>query len=510
MEYIRVILSGILMASAVFTVLVTIYIFQKKNPSINCFAYFCLSVTFYSFGYAMELISSTLNDKLLWNLFQYIGLPFIPAFWILFSLKYNNKPVSLLAKISLFIIPITTVILRYTNICHYLYYSGVSIESNGLFPILYIEKGPWYWANCIYLTACYIISNYIYIGMYKRSVGTIRRQSTLMLIASFLPWTSLLLDLFNISPYNIDYGPYAVTSSVLLFFIAFLKYQFLNIKPLARDKVFESTNDGIIVLDENYHIIDYNLSAAAICATLNTDSIGKDAREVFKKNKPIIDSFSQLVESRFDCSSPKGNYKVNTVRILESEHREVGSIITFTDITKYMDMMAELNLLASRDALTGVYNRRYFVELSQKELEKAKRHHRPLSMMIMDLDFFKQVNDRYGHQAGDAVLQKLADICRGSIRSADILGRYGGEEFVILLPDTTLEDSRMISERILANVASAVIHYEGQTIQITASIGLTGVDTVTNQNLDYFLKFADNALYLAKSDGRNCVRTALL
>jgi diguanylate cyclase (GGDEF)-like protein len=128
-------------------------------------------------------------------------------------------------------------------------------------------------------------------------------------------------------------------------------------------------------------------------------------------------------------------------------------------------------------------------------------------MIILDLDFFKKINDNYGHQAGDAVLKEVADICVNSIRSIDILGRYGGEEFIIFLPETTLMDCQKVSSRILSNISAAEIFYEGKCIKVTASLGITGVESATAESLEYFLKYADEALYRAKSDGRNCIRS---
>jgi diguanylate cyclase (GGDEF)-like protein len=444
---------------------------------------------------------------LFWNYFQYIGLSFIPALWVLFSLTYNNKQLRFVTKICLFVIPILTLFFRYTSSMNHLYYASTKVTMNEFFSVLYIQKGPWYWVQSIFITFCFIISNYLYYDKYQKSTGLIRRQSLILLIASFLPWISLLLDLFNISPFDIDLGAFALTSSVLLFFIAFLRYQFLNIKPLARDKVFESTDDAIIVLDTNYHIIDYNPSAASICSALNDNPIGMDVREVLGEHEGLMHSIFNSVESQCDVNEPKSNYRVNTVKISEANGRMVGYIATLTDITKYIDMMEKLNYLASRDALTGVYNRRQFNELSLRELKNSGHNHHPLSMIILDLDYFKKVNDNYGHQAGDLVLQKVAAICRNSIRSSDILGRYGGEEFIIFLPEITLEDCQMISNRILSNIAATEILYEGKCIKVTASIGIVGINTVTNESLDYFLKRADQALYLAKSDGRNCVRS---
>lgn len=507
MEYFQIILCGVLFASAMFTFIVSVYTYSRKDTISKYFSCLNLSITFYSFGYAMELYSNSLKHMLFWNYFQYVGLSFIPALWLLFSLVYNNKKLRFVTNLCLVLIPILTLIFRYTSSMNHLYYVSTQVIVNKYFPVLYIQKGPWYWVQSIFITFCFVLSNYLYFDKYQNSTGLIRRQSLILLIASFLPWISLLLDLLNLSPFDIDFGAFALTSSVVLFFIAFLRYSFLNIKPLARDKVFESTDDAIIVLDTNYHIIDYNPSAASICSTLNDNAIGMDGREVLGKYKGLIHSILNLVESRWDINEPKGSYSVNTVKILEPNGRMVGYITTLTDITKYIDMMEELNYLASRDALTGVYNRRQFNELSSHELEKSSHDHHPLSMIILDLDYFKKINDNYGHQAGDLVLQKVASICRNSIRSSDILGRYGGEEFIIFLPETTLEDCQMISNRILTNIAAVEILYEGKFIKVTASLGVVGINSVTDESLDYFLKCADQALYRAKLDGRNCMRS---
>ncbi|WP_278184590.1 histidine kinase N-terminal 7TM domain-containing diguanylate cyclase [Desulfofarcimen acetoxidans] len=498
------------MASAMFTFFVFIYMFKQNNYITKYFAFFCLSITIYSFGYSMELYGNRFDKMLFWNYIQYLGLPFLPALWLIFSLEYNNKRTKTAIKAGIFLIPILTLFFRYTSNLNHLFYVSVQKTTNLFFPVLYIVKGPWYWVHAIYTTSCFIVVNYVYFFTYRKSTGSIRRQCLLLLIASLFPWISYLLDLLNISPLNIDWGAFAVTSSVAIFLVAYLRYQFLNIKPLARDKVFESTNDGIIVLDANNNVIDFNPSAEVIFPGLDENCIGKNIRMVFETNERLVDSILNCVEFQYESLSDykKNYYRVQTVKILESRDRGVGFLITFNDITKYMNMMEELNHLASRDALTGVYNRRYFAELSSLELSKSRRYNMPASLIILDLDFFKQINDNYGHQAGDTVLKEIADICRKSIRSIDILGRYGGEEFVIFLPNTKLEDCRMVSNRILNNIASAVICYEGKSIKVTASIGTSGVEFVSDENLDHFLKTADQALYQAKLDGRNCLRSS--
>ncbi len=506
MNELKIIISGVLFFSALYNFMVAIYAYRKKVRITIYFALLSLCLTIYSLGYVLELTSSTFQGKIVWNLVQYIGLPWIPAIWIMFSFEFVNKPLRPRTILLLLVIPVTTIFFRYTSSMNHLYYLSVQMMSNHYFSVLVIQKGPWYWLNWIFQTASMITANYLYFTMHKKSSGTIRRQSQLMFIASILPWISGILDLFNLGPFGVDYGPLAITSSVVIFMIAFMRYQFLDIKPLARDKVFESTVDGIIVLDNHYNIIDYNPSAARIFSVLEKKAIGKSVQEIFPRYEKVLDSILHQVETHWIPDGSVGSYKVNTVRIAENDDRVLGRLVTLVDITKYMDMMEQLNSLASRDGLTNVFNRRQFLELSSRELEMAKQARQPLSVIILDLDFFKNVNDTFGHQAGDKVLIKAADVCKKSIRDHDILARYGGEEFVILLPQTTVEEGLAVAEKILLNIEAEEIVHENHQIKVTASMGIAGVAAVTDENLDYFLSCADKALYTAKSEGRNCIR----
>lgn len=148
---------------------------------------------------------------------------------------------------SIFLVPVLTMLFRFTSSINHLYYVSADLIFNKYFPVLYIVKGPWYWVQSIFETFCFIIANYMYLNIYHNSKGVIRRQSIVLLSASLLPWFIVLVNLANISPLNIDYAPFTLSLSVVLFFIAILRFQFLNIKPMARDRLFQSTDNGIIV-----------------------------------------------------------------------------------------------------------------------------------------------------------------------------------------------------------------------------------------------------------------------
>lgn len=165
---------------------------------------------------------------------------------------------------------------------------------------------------------------------------------------------------------------------------------------------------------------------------------------------------------------------------------------------------AELQHLASTDLMTGVNNRHHFLSLLYHEFARARRYKAPLSLMVLDLDFFKQINDGYGHAAGDAALKTFSSIAVECLRGMDVIGRLGGEEFGILLPSTAVDQATAVAERIRVAVARIAIDTEFGTVRFTTSIGVAQSQE-TDESVDVLLARADAALYAAKAAGRNRV-----
>jgi diguanylate cyclase len=168
----------------------------------------------------------------------------------------------------------------------------------------------------------------------------------------------------------------------------------------------------------------------------------------------------------------------------------------------------ELDELASKDSLTGIYNRRMFMELTERELTRLKRYDKAFTLLVIDLDEFKRINDTYGHLEGDAVLVKFVEIVNSQIRGADLFGRVGGEEFCILLVETHLAQAIEIAERIQRKCRETEVPARsGQAIRFSISTGITEVQK-TDINLDQIIRRADSALYKAKEGGRDRAETA--
>ncbi len=164
----------------------------------------------------------------------------------------------------------------------------------------------------------------------------------------------------------------------------------------------------------------------------------------------------------------------------------------------------EVQSLALTDPLTRLHNRRSLFELGRVEFARAQRMNRPFCCMMLDLDHFKRVNDTYGHPVGDQVLQEFADRCKRSVREIDLVGRYGGEELIILLPETDRPTSMHVAERLRASIAATPIKVDDKEIALTVSIGVATKDEYTQQ-LETVIARADQAMYIAKHRGRNCV-----
>ena len=204
--------------------------------------------------------------------------------------------------------------------------------------------------------------------------------------------------------------------------------------------------------------------------------------------------------------------RVNETRIASDTSLTDGDQVTVGEsILKFISQDSveasyheEIYQLATHDALTELYNRRHFIEMADKEIARAMRHGRPLSLCIVDVDLFKPVNDRYGHISGDDVLRQIGALLKRQARNDDLAARIGGEEFALLLPECDAEAARVFADRLREAIAAAPFAPGGEPQRITVSIGIAEL-TATRDTRPALMAAADTALYRAKSEGRNRV-----
>ncbi len=200
-------------------------------------------------------------------------------------------------------------------------------------------------------------------------------------------------------------------------------------------------------------------------------------------------------------TTEKRKFRESELAMFSSITNQIASTIVHA---KYI---AEVQVQAVTDGMTGLYNYRYFRTILVQEFKRAKRYERPITILMMDIDSFKMYNDNYGHQKGDYVLRNVAELIRNAVRDVDLVMRYGGEEFVAVLPETTIQDAMIIAERIRQNIAE--FPFENRETQpqgiISVSIGVAGFPRDSDSDVD-LIQHADIALYAAKRASRNCIR----
>jgi diguanylate cyclase (GGDEF)-like protein/PAS domain S-box-containing protein len=295
----------------------------------------------------------------------------------------------------------------------------------------------------------------------------------------------------------------------VLYAIALFRFSALEIVPIAHNLIVHNINSGILVLDVLGRVVEINPFAHRLIGTSNERVIGKALDEVLK-GWPTIGYSSQISEQyEQELSLPLKDSSVYLLvqisPIRTEQNRMIGHVVVLVDITDHKRTEMELERLAHTDMLTGVTNRRYFFELAETQFTLAQRHNRSLAIMMIDVDHFKQINDQYGHLAGDLVLQKVAGECQRHLRRTDVFARYGGEEFICLLPEQNQAGARKLAERIRQMVEQTQADFDGNPISITASIGLAVFQNKTDLTLERLIDRADQALYQSKSGGRNKV-----
>lgn len=272
---------------------------------------------------------------------------------------------------------------------------------------------------------------------------------------------------------------------------------------------------GILITDESKKLVMVN---EFICQklSLTTDEllgrnpltfIAKKYRlEYLNEIQKHISYDDTILDSRIDLTMTLPSNETIKVEMAFSTliFEEKKLVITaITDITERKRLETQLRILASTDPLTGAYNRRCFNELSQKSMSSTERQEQEFTILLIDLDFFKSINDKFGHAAGDDVLIETVKAINTCIRESDILGRYGGEEFVVALPNSDNKKTREVANRIRLCIENMVVKTQGHDIKLTASIGLA--TSSGGHQLEKQINQADTYLYYAKDNGRNQV-----
>ena len=509
----KTLLSLYLVLAVILAQFFAAYFFSKGRTSYRkAFSAMVLCISVYLFGYLMIINNTNLQEMIFWNQIQYLGLPFISVLWLLVALLYTKTIYSLKIPMALllFSVPVISFFMRLSNRWHHLFYTKWGVKQFFGYFSLYMERGFWYYINISYTVLCLILTVIIYlIGYLKNKAGYTKSHFLVFLFASLLPLIGIVLILFAFEERSIDYSALIMPASLLIISYGILKYDFLEIRTLARETIFENNFAGMVVLGPGKRIIDYNKAAEKFFEAINISLKNDPIEHILGREPKLLEIFESETSRDFSATinGEERFFEIDTMPLGDHHDGKMRMLKSIIDVTEERKIQEKLSFLATTDSLSSLYNRAEFMNLAKMEFAWAKKNNADLSLLIMDLDHFKIINDTFGHAAGDAIIREMGSMIKASFRKTDIVGRIGGEEFAVILKNASLVEARKAAEQFRETVAKRKVIYDKQEISFTVSIGLAAIRGNTDDinGIEDALKIADDALYEAKAKGRNCV-----
>lgn len=501
-----ILLRGILFASAAIYAFLAAYCIRHwRNQLSPRFSLLSLGAVVYTAGYAFELGAQDLETIIFWLKIESFGLSLLPVLWVLVAYRSNfNRELSPGIIAALLVVPVFSTVFMSTNEYHGLYFRSIAaLEVDGHL-IADAVRGPWFYVFIVYTDICILASlAMFFVSLRDRKGKYSRRSFWLMLGSVFIMFLQIIYAL-GFSPYDIDISAFGFLGAGILQSVAIIRYDLLRADSLVKETILSGISEGIIVADAGHRITDFNRAGTALFPWLGPDAIGKRLEE-FPDGVALEES---AVHHRLLLLEKGGPRKWLDVKVasLSERGKDAGKVFLISDVTTVQRILRKLYRLANYDYLTKIFNRRRFFDDAGKEAARVLRYGHSIAVLMIDLDHFKHVNDTWGHQVGDKVLAAVAKTIRQRIRTTDIFGRYGGEEFAIVLVSVDASQAMLVSESIRSLVEGMVVRHEDHEIRITVSIGVAlPWPDPDAKNLESLIHAADSALYQAKAGGRNRV-----
>jgi diguanylate cyclase (GGDEF)-like protein len=462
----------------------------------------------------MIINTSNLQELIFWNQIQYLGLPFISVLWLTVALLYTKTIYTLSRSIAiaLFSVPVITFFIRLTNPWHRIFYKSWEIKQSFGFNSLYLERGCWYFVHIFFTLLCLILTIIVYYLGYRRKQACYSKpQLMIFFFASLFPLIGIILVLFIYDKWIVDFSALIMPIAVFIIGYGILKYDFLEIKTLARETIFENSVDGMMIFESGLRLIDYNKAAEGFFEALHISLDNYPIELLLYCEPELLEIFKSESTKEFSLiiNNEKRFFEISTLPLDVGNDKKMKMLKNIRDITEKKKIQETLTNLATIDSLSGLYNRAEFLKLAQREFSSAEIGSEKLSLLMLDIDRFKNINDTLGHAAGDEVIRVIGNLLSTSFRKTDFAGRLGGDEFVVLLKNASLAEAKKIAEKLRETVSRIKVVYEEQEIGFTVSIGVAAIPNNADDinDIEDILKMADYALYKAKAKGRNCVST---
>lgn len=482
---------------------------RKKVQAALSFAYliFTISISIGGLIAGRVLIDQQAQpDSPGWLYFSFGGVVLTAPALLIFTLtqlrsqlikRKNFLLISYLPAILLFL-------LIFTNEYHHLVWkTSTGINQPGFYgPAYYV--GLWISA----LFTLFVIA--MLLDAYHKTDRVYHVLYSLLIVGILIP-LSVYIYIHSFNPpisQNLDLSIASWVLMLIVFAFALFRLPLFGVLPIAQNELLRHIRDGFLITNPHQEIIFINPAAQEALDISEDQALGKPLSALIsEKTKKIIINMEREHTS-FELQVGSKYYHVNISNIKNKRQHKIGQIVIIYDVTAQTEFSNQFREQANKDELTKVFNRRYLLKEASIEFERAKRYHIPLSIIMLDLDNLKRINDQYGHITGDTAIQVFAATCQNTLRSSDTIGRFGGDEFVVVLPHTEVKKAISIIKRLEAELERTQIDTDQGPLRLSASFGVTSLNEHTDTSFEELIKRADKALYLAKSNPKSCYAEA--
>ncbi len=482
---------------------------RYAEKGVPYFLFALILSTVWVISQAMEISAVDLSSKTVWANLTYIPSTLAPVAYFYLALFYlglekRTKKRWLLAF--LIFMPLMFNVLVWTNDYHGLIRQNIYLDTSGAFPVVGKTYGPIFRIYAVYNSLLSFVTMIILgRGLYINENKLQKVQIVSLLTGLLLPTISVLVFILKVFPLKIDPTPITIGVSAIIISWSILRYHLFDVVSFAHSMIIKEMCTGMIILDNMGSVLEIN-PAAQNMLNISLPKPPENSVDLVLNSYPgMIDAYKNQVSKTneiFIKTESGINYcEVSLKQLNNSNDIPVGWIYQIYDVTRRKLEEDKIKELATHDVLTGLINRTYFEKVFSGSLEAAKMSGISLAVAYLDLDDFKNVNDSFGHDAGDVLLREVSDRLKAVLKGSGIVSRYGGDEFAVLFPSVD-------GQKTLDNFACAIgeelekhIEYDGLQIPIRASIGFS-IFPQDGDSLDELIKTADKAMYEKKRSNK--------
>ena len=510
--------------SFILTILSVLYVFSgfkvfllDKRSLLNKL-FFALNFSLIIWSLASAFYISALDEAtcVFWYKLSSVGFYLMIGIVLHFFLVYSKKENVFDKWWKYIVLYLPAIVFSYMEITTDFYVKAYFYGING-WTISARTDSAWFWASIVYIVVYIGGCIFLSYGIRKTAVAQrTRKQAMVLFVTSVTSLLAGLIIMVLVSTLALDIPDVTPISGAIWsvgIFIAIFRYKLLAMTPsVIAENLFQTIIDSVILADPNGFILSVNPETQRLLGFGQDDLTGEPLERLFlsdskSNNLDISELLNRCPVRNFETfmvTSAGLNIPIilSISECKDSFGTRIGFVLASKDITDYKRAESEIRYLATHDNLTGMPNRLMFSQLLSHAIQSAKRHKRQLAVLFLDLDRFKIVNDTRGHQAGDEVLKEIAMRLIQSLRAADIVGRLGGDEFMVMIEEVS--DKSVIADvahKILANIIKP-LNILGEDCNISASIGIS-IYPNDGEDEQTLMKNADMAMYLAKEEGRN-------